>query len=277
MQRWFDVRNDSGEEIPAFGCVRLGEPVEVTRDGRTSVVYPANKPNTYGSQYSHAIAGPVPIAAGSGSSVKYGRVTMDWPTWALYDTGSSPAFGQSWGPLDDSWELNPHVGGFVIHGLATNGRVLVAQSPMLFAYLKADADVDLGNTGTFSIHDGIPGSESDSGDNFTGVINRYNDISQNDFVTAKFNQHNQTWEVITQTFVDPPTTYDLVLGKADGNIAADSTGTVSVWSGTLGSETDSTDNITAFNSSNVQIDAGSWVLCDQNEDGYYIVFASVCS
>jgi|SRR5210317_2675063 hypothetical protein len=51
------------------------------------------------------------------------------------------------------------------------------------------------------------------------------------------------------------------LAKTDEDIATRDTGTVSVYSGSLGSETDTTDNIEdVFNLTDQQADSGTWVL-----------------
>lgn len=51
------------------------------------------------------------------------------------------------------------------------------------------------------------------------------------------------------------------LGKADANIASRTTGTVSIYTGSLGSESDSTNNLTGvFNLSDQQADLNTWVL-----------------
>lgn len=50
------------------------------------------------------------------------------------------------------------------------------------------------------------------------------------------------------------------IGKADAAIASGASGTVSIWTGTPGSETDSTENLTScFNRTGLDIDSGSWV------------------
>jgi hypothetical protein len=62
------------------------------------------------------------------------------------------------------------------------------------------------------------------------------------------------------------------LGKTDADHDVDTSGTVSVWSGTPGSETDTTDNITAYNRF-ADVVSGSWVWCQNNGDGWYITAA----
>lgn len=64
-------------------------------------------------------------------------------------------------------------------------------------------------------------------------------------------------------------TSSVLLGKTDSAISADSTGTVSLWSGTLGSETDTTNNVTGY-SRGVNIDSGKWVNVMRRGGGWEI-------
>ncbi|MBD3671910.1 MAG: hypothetical protein HUJ26_00155 [Planctomycetaceae bacterium] len=62
------------------------------------------------------------------------------------------------------------------------------------------------------------------------------------------------------------------LGKADADIASRTTGTVSVYKGSLGSETDSTNNITGvFNLSDQQADINKWVLLLKVNNGWALL------
>ena len=56
----------------------------------------------------------------------------------------------------------------------------------------------------------------------------------------------------------------LIVGKADSAISKSTTGTISVYSGTRGSETDTTKNITAYNRM-ADIASGAWVLCEWSD------------
>lgn len=56
------------------------------------------------------------------------------------------------------------------------------------------------------------------------------------------------------------------IGKTDASHAKSASGTISVWAGeTLGSETDTTANITAYNRF-AAVSSGKWVRCDWNYD-----------
>lgn len=184
-------RNDSGETIPAYGIIKITGTVEV--DGR--IVFKAEKPDTYGSQYMHWINGPTPVASGSN---KYGVCFHPAsPTWVKYATGDgTPAFGESWGPVDSSWELKKHVGGFQILGAHEDGRVLVVQSPLLIAFGKTDSSLAKDSAGTISIWHGTTGSETDSTHNFENVRNDYASLDSGKKVEMRWNAHDQKWRLI---------------------------------------------------------------------------------
>lgn len=72
--------------------------------------------------------------------------------------------------------------------------------------------------------------------------------------------------------VSPP---NIRLGKTDESISSDSTGTVSIYSGDVGSETDTGDNIEGY-SRGTDIDADIWVNIMARGGGYEI-FPLECS
>lgn len=64
------------------------------------------------------------------------------------------------------------------------------------------------------------------------------------------------------------------VGRTDASHAKAASGTVSVYSGTPGSETDTGVNITAWNRWG-DLDANTYVWCDHNGFGWYIIQADV--
>jgi hypothetical protein len=123
--QWIEYYNDSGEEIPAFGVMRISGMRK--KDGRP--VIECKKPHTFGSQGQHRINGPVPV-----ESSQYGVCLIGNHVAALYDTADgTPAFGESWGPRDGTWKLKKNTGGFRVLGNAdtTNGVVVVVSVPMM--------------------------------------------------------------------------------------------------------------------------------------------------
>lgn len=174
-QRWLELRNDSGEEIPAFAIVRLTG-THIDHAGR--VMLTGAKPNVYGSQYRHAVNGRLAIPDG-----KSGLCTLDFPAMALYDTADgTPVVGQRWGPRSGTWKLKKNTGGFVVAGLIDEdaGRMMVSQNPMLSFFGKWDSDVSKGGSGTVSVWAGTIGSESDTSENVSSVYNRVKDVVSGD-------------------------------------------------------------------------------------------------
>lgn len=169
-------RNDSGEQIPEFGIIKVTEAVTVTDFGQ---VLKAEKPDTYGSQFIHFVNGPQPV-----DDTKIGYcANPSQPMFAKYDTGTTPANGQVWGP-DSSFDLKENVGGFQIIGGVVSGRVLVVQAPMILLLGKTDAAHGKSASGTISVFDGTLGSEADTTKNITGVWNHFADLATTKFVVA---------------------------------------------------------------------------------------------
>lgn len=116
-------RNDSGEQIPAFGVIKLIEVATVTDYGSVLL---ADKPDTRGSQFLHYVNGLQPV-----DDTKLGFCAVPTqPVYAKYDTAATPANGEMWGP-NSSFDLKKDVGGFQVIGGVTNGRVLVVQAGII--------------------------------------------------------------------------------------------------------------------------------------------------
>lgn len=178
LNRWtIPFKNDSAESVPPFGVMRVTG-IE-TIGGRPIVKI--GKPNTYGSQYSHYVNGPIEVAAGA-----YGTCTNEFP--ALAATNGTASGGQLWGPRDDSWELEPQTGGFITVDLFGSGVAIVNRFPLLAFEGQYDADTAQGASGTVSIY----WQGSDTGENMTSVLA----VSQDFVTTDKINVSwlNQRWE-----------------------------------------------------------------------------------
>jgi hypothetical protein len=158
-QQYWPVRNDSGEEIPAFACMRitgmfvpfnqLDGSGGIFRVGYANMGFTVSKPNTYGSQYSHLFNGPIPIAINSTGQGTFGNVMMGGYS------GSVPSVGNQIGPINGSWMLNTTSIGFQVvdvlssstdGGLSLNVRVVA--SPGLFARGTYDGFGNATITGT---------------------------------------------------------------------------------------------------------------------------------
>lgn len=107
-------RNDSGEAIPAYGCIKL-----ISYDAGTDR-YSADKPD--GSEGLYFVNGPVPVATG-----KYGRGCL-WSSAqiGLVDDG---ALGDEVGPQAGQWEMSTtsSLGGFRIFNNPVSGKAVLLQ------------------------------------------------------------------------------------------------------------------------------------------------------
>lgn len=191
---WEEFYNESGEQIPAFACLRI---TGMTTLGGRNIVKVA-KPNTYGSQYMHRLNGPLPVEIG-----KYGICTCSPGAAALYDTADgTPGFLEQWGPRNATWKLKKNTGGWSIMGNpdSTNGIVIVQQAPMLSFLGKTDSTVVKSASVTVSIYAGTggPGAETDTTVNMTNVYSRYGDIGSSKWVRCYLNDASSSpyWECI---------------------------------------------------------------------------------
>lgn len=118
------VRNDSDETAPAHGVLRVTGGEQIA--GHAVVL--VDKPDATNSVILFNTGRD--IASGA-----YGFALMDWAE-VLYGTGT-PAFDETWGPEDDSWELKEGNAGCKIIGGETTGegkRVLVKLTGATKAY-----------------------------------------------------------------------------------------------------------------------------------------------
>lgn len=152
-QQWWPVRNDSGEEVPAFACMRItgmfapfttgGE--SFTRVGYSNLGFTVGKPNTFASQYSHLFNGPTPITPGAVGQGAFGHVMLG--------RGGGAAAGSNIGPINNSWDLHSGSYGFTVvdstvidyFASADVATVRVVQAPALF--LRGTTDETIGSSG----------------------------------------------------------------------------------------------------------------------------------
>lgn len=251
---WIQFRNDSAYQVPAFGILRI---TGFNTSDPEQPFFTIDRPNTYGSQYLHAINGPLAIEANG-----YGECTLGQYNTALYDTSDgTPAVGEMWGTRSGTFMLKKNTGGFVVLGViySTYGMVLVAPDPMLQLVAVPSAFVQHSASGTFSIWAGSPGSEADTSQTITaysrlGICLPYEKYS----IQRRAPTAAPEWEVVNPT--------KSIIGVADAAIAKGASGTISVWSSLGGSYADTGTNITAtFLAAAVVISAT--VKCDWS-DGY---------
>lgn len=174
-------RNDSGEEIPANGCMRITG--SATVGGQQYLI--AEKPNTYGSQYLHWFNGDQPVADG-----KFGTCYKGSFVRALYDTADgTPAVGERWGPRSGTWKLKKNTGGWQILGGHSSGIVTVQHAPMLrfigrlttAAQMNSRVDVTIyARTGL------VTGWYTSTSVDMLGVLNIFGAIPVNRYVNCQW-------------------------------------------------------------------------------------------
>lgn len=142
-------RNDFAGTIPARGCCRITGTVEV--DGLQ--FFKVDRPDTsFGRLY--LVNGPEDVADDG-----YGWGTFLWHAdWVLYDDASTPAFGESWGPQNGSFEIKKWRYGFEIWGSPSGGTtdlVMASQRWVNQFLCKANETITAnGDTGAVSVYDG---------------------------------------------------------------------------------------------------------------------------
>lgn len=169
--RWFSYRNDASSEAPAFGLLR---PTGFAlKEGKA--VLKVDKPNTVFQRY-YYVNGPFAVAAGGyGLCCEVGQACF-----VAYDTGATPALGESWGAKNAEWKLFPTRPGFTILAppsdlTGVTGRVLCRQEVVNTLVAKAYSSIASHATnGVCVIQYGAAGSEADTAwDNLTAVSGYY--------------------------------------------------------------------------------------------------------
>ncbi len=136
--------NKSSEQIPAFGVVRATGMRFL--DGQLALE--CAKSNAYAAQYSHFVNGRLPVEEG-----EFGLCSRPgFPVWAACEAGIRA--GDLCGPVDDSFELKRHVGGFVALADPEDDRrrVLVTAAPLLMVRGKALLSISKNATGTVVVY-----------------------------------------------------------------------------------------------------------------------------
>jgi len=148
--------NDSGETIPPFAVMRItGTNIAGTAPWRIK----CGKPNTTFYRY-YAVNCAAQCAVSDNS-----WCTMLWdPGYVLYDTGNTPAIGETWGPQDGTWTLKKGRWGFnIIAGNAGSGatsKTLAVQHVVNHVLGKTNASHAKSASGTVNLYAGTLGSET---------------------------------------------------------------------------------------------------------------------
>ena len=244
----WSFRNTEGSTMPAFSIAAItGQEFK----DQELILKLAKPGTTFYRQL--AISEPVDAAASTG----YGRCLVKGYGLVKYDSGT-PAAGEGWGPKPSQWTISKGFPGCTIVGIAdsTNKIALVSlDSPIVTLLGKAianlSADTSYSSTSDYKIYIATTGSEADGG--FTTLPSIYVrvPIAKDKLFTIEW--INNGWQVnAAAPFV--------CIGKTDSAVSAGSSGTVSIWTGTPGSESDSGDNITGVrNRTGVDIPTTKWV------------------
>lgn len=174
------LNNHSSETAPQRGIMRI-------TDASVNKYLVADKPDaTYRWLYFVNVLYDVgPGKTGFGSFLKAELFNFDH-NYVLYDTGSTPAYGQRWGPKADSWLLWQHRPGFLILGGTTGtgstSRVLAMQLPPGEVRVQNDTGgaVGAGSSGTMGIYGGASGTTD------TGLEVTLTNSSSSSWGTSKY-------------------------------------------------------------------------------------------
>lgn len=93
---WHRFKNGSGEEIPAYACMRIEDAIETDND----IVFEVAKPNDEEQPF-YLVNGPLAVASGEEAE---GRATLLTQGGYIL-VGGGPVFGDRYGPTDGAWEV----------------------------------------------------------------------------------------------------------------------------------------------------------------------------
>lgn len=157
--QYWPVKNESGEEIPPFACMRIvgtfmaGYDPEEPWNGtnyRAGVGFRVMKPNTFGSQTSHIFNGPRPIPTSGIGEASVGLIMFG------KSASGSLTNGSPCGPRNGSWYLHPSTGGFVCWegnwADFDNNIYRVVQQPLLTLVGKADNAIASNTSGDVTVY-----------------------------------------------------------------------------------------------------------------------------
>jgi len=154
-QRWHRFINNAGTTAVAHAPLRI--------TGFSSRLYQVDRPNDLGAFGLTPINGRHDVPAGG-----KGLLTFDYPTFVEYNTAKTPAAGEQWGPVKDTWKIELDSIGFVIIGDADDGRVLVMPTGNFTFLGQFDgATTATGVAGTFSLHKLVGATWTDTLHNVT--------------------------------------------------------------------------------------------------------------
>lgn len=156
-------KNTSDETVPAWAVMQM------TTGGTSDYINIQKQDSNFHGL--HLVNGGSGVASGAYGVGHFLTAEVFTPRrqFALYNTAATPAIGQSWGPVEDSWLLHQHGPGFYViggtKGSGSTARVKVLQVPPAEILVKNNTggDIAAGATGVCSVYGGASGSEADSG------------------------------------------------------------------------------------------------------------------
>jgi hypothetical protein len=156
-------KNGASEAVPPHAVMEI---TASERDSTTGeIIYTVGKPSTTFRRF-YLVNGPMEVADSSSVS-KYGKGTFLHSGGAvLYESGNTPAIGESWGAKASQWSLAKNRPGFLITAAnntsATAPYTSAVQSVIDQLLGKPDANISKGSSGTVSVYMGAANSETDA-------------------------------------------------------------------------------------------------------------------
>ena len=178
-------RNDSGEAVPAFACMKITDAEEDAGTGRYVAVI--DKPDSTGGPF--VFNGPREVAIDGFGQYHTGLVKASF-------SAGTPGVGQIWGPLSDWVIVNNGNPAIEVYGNIETDVILGTTVTHADKIGKADADITAGGTGTVSIwRDG-----ADTTENITGVkldwMDGGDDISSGKEVLIRWFPDEGVWRIV---------------------------------------------------------------------------------
>ncbi len=142
---WHRFRNTSGQEIPAYACMRIVDAIEVDND----IVFEVDQPNDEDQPF-YLVNGPLAVPANTAEGEGQAAVEKEGRGTTLMQAGyvlvsGGPTFGDVWGPTNGTWEISGDGKGFLMLGSAVSDptraaavQQMAAGNPVATAELTED-------------------------------------------------------------------------------------------------------------------------------------------
>jgi hypothetical protein len=141
---WLPFKNETGETIPAGAILKVNDYDPETEN------FSVAKYDQFGAVYPTAVNDLVAV-----EDDDFGVMTFTFPALVLYDDTDTPAFGESWGPVNGQWDARLRSVGFRVIGIesADDKTMLVDRVHELSFFGELDSGtVAQDATGTVSVH-----------------------------------------------------------------------------------------------------------------------------